>query len=71
MTTCKAQPLALFAEMSGSQAKAAELLEISESHMSLLINGKRAVTPALAVRLEVVSGGVFRREAVLWPEQAA
>lgn len=68
MTTCKARPIDNFVDFAGSQAEAARLLQISESHMSLIANGKRNVTPALALRIERLSGGRFAKEAFVWPD---
>lgn len=70
MTTRKAPPIDDFLAFAGSQAEAARLLGISESHMSLLANGKRGITPAVALRIEQVSEGRFAKEAFIWPESS-
>lgn len=60
----------------GSQAKAAQLLGLSESMVSRLRGGTRSVSPDVARRIEEASSGRFRRERFIWgdtdqPGQAA
>lgn len=51
-----------------SQRRAAELLGVSETTVSRMVNGHQPVTPAIAEQIERVSGGLFRKERVLWPD---
>lgn len=59
-----------FIEWAGSQARASELLDLSEAQVSRLANGKRGITPAVALRIEQVSEGRFAKEAFIWPESS-
>ena len=54
----------------GSQAEAARRLGISEAQVSRIANGKRGVSPAVALRIEQVSEGRFAKEAFIWPESS-
>ena len=59
-----------FVAWAGTQRKAAELLGLDESMVSLLVAGKRNVTPAVALKAEQVSAGQFRKEVLVWGETA-
>lgn len=52
----------------GVQAKAAAALEVDASLVSRICKGERGVTPALAARVEEVSEGRYRKEALIWPD---
>jgi len=36
--------------------------------MSRIANGKRGISPAVALRIERASEGRIRKEAIIWPE---
>lgn len=59
-----------FIDWAGSQRRAADLLEMSEAQVSRIANGKRAITPSVALRIEQVSDGRFAKEAFIWPESS-
>ena len=66
----------LFAEFvsvcfDNNQAKAAEALGVDRSHVSRLCGGDRDITPALAAKVEQLSNGQFRKEALIWPDSEA
>jgi len=67
----------LFAEFvdvvfAGVQARAAAALQVDKSFVSRLYRAKApTVSPALAQRIELVSGGRYRRERFLWPDEAS
>ena len=52
----------------GSRARAAEALGLDASMVTRLCNGERAVSPAVALRIEQVSEGRFAKEAFIWPD---
>jgi DNA-binding transcriptional regulator YdaS (Cro superfamily) len=54
-----------FVAWAGSQRQAAELLGLSDSMVSLILNGKRPLKPQHAIRAEQVSGGFFRADDLL------
>jgi DNA-binding transcriptional regulator YdaS (Cro superfamily) len=54
-----------FIAWAGSQRQAAEALGLSDSTVSLIASGKRALLPQHVVRAEQVSGGLFRAEDLL------
>jgi plasmid maintenance system antidote protein VapI len=54
----------------GVRERAAKALELDSSMVSYLCSGKRNVSPAVALRIEQVSGGKFAKEAFIWPEAA-
>lgn len=54
----------------GNQSRAADALEVDKSTVSRIANGTRAITPALALRIETVSEGRYRKESFVWPEAA-
>lgn len=71
---CKASRMESFSDFckwAGSQRKAAELLGVSESTVSRMASGDVSVSKETAERIEAVSGGLFRKERVLWPEGKA
>lgn len=55
----------------GSQSRAADALHCGRSLVCRLCHGSRAVTPAMARRIEELSGGRFSRESFIWPESKA
>jgi excinuclease UvrABC nuclease subunit len=55
-----------FVKMMGSQAKAAQVLSISPSHVSLLTSGKRKISPDLAEKIELASGGQITKESLVF-----
>lgn len=66
----------LFAEFvsvcfDNNQAKAAEALGVDRSHVNRLCAGDRNISPALAAKVEQVSGGRYRKEALIWPDSEA
>ena len=65
------QTLTDFCQWMQSQRRAADALGVSEATMSRLINGKQSITPDLAERVEQVSHGLFKKERVLWPDEAS
>lgn len=54
----------------GVQAKAAKALGLWPSQVSRICTGKHGVTPALAAKVEEVSDGRYRKEALIWPDPA-
>ena len=56
-----------FCKWAGSQRKAAQLLGLKEPHMSQIVHGKAPLTRELCECCETVSGGIFRKEALMWP----
>lgn len=54
-----------------NQAEAARALGIDRSHVNRLCAGERSISPALAAKVEQVSAGRFRKEALVWPEGEA
>jgi len=66
----------LFAEFvsvcfDNNQARAAEALGVDRSHVNRICAGERGITPALAAKVEQVSEGRFRKEALIWPDEQA
>lgn len=55
-----------FIKFAGSQAKAAKMLDLSPTHISLMASGKRKVAPELAERIELVTQGLVRKEALVF-----
>lgn len=53
-------------ECEGSQARAAQLLGLSESMVSRICSGDRGVSPDVANRIELVSEGRFKRDRFIW-----
>ena len=49
-------------------AKAAEVLQISESYLSLILNNKRGVSPKIALQIEKNTEGAVKKEELVWPE---
>jgi DNA-binding transcriptional regulator YdaS (Cro superfamily) len=58
-----------YVKLAGSQAIAARALNLSSGHVSLLYNGKRPVTVAIAERVEKASRGAISRESLIFPER--
>lgn len=58
-----------FVKLMGSQAKTAQVLSISASHVSLLVSGKRKVSPDLAEKIELASGGTISKESLVFKER--
>lgn len=54
-----------------SQAAAARELGVDRSTVCRVLNGERGVSPALALRIEQVSGGRYAKERFIWPESEA
>jgi len=54
----------------GIQAKAAEALDISRSMVSRICSGTRVITPAIAGRAELLSGGRYSKEGFIWPQSS-
>lgn len=55
----------------GNQTKASEALGLKKSHVSRICSGERSVTPALAAKVEELSGGRYRKESLIWPDAEA
>lgn len=55
----------------GSQKRAADALGVSESTISRVVSGVVRLPPEMAEKVEEVSHGLFRKERVMWPQQAA
>lgn len=49
----------------GTQRQAAEMIGLSESMVSLILNGKRPLLPEHAIRAERASEGLFRADDLL------
>jgi DNA-binding transcriptional regulator YdaS (Cro superfamily) len=64
-------PFVQYVELVGGISEAARRLGISRSLVGHICNGRRAVSKRLAVAVEQDSNGVFRREALLWPDERA
>lgn len=56
-----------FCNWAKTQRRAAQMLGVSEATVSRLVRGDIRVSPEIAERVEEVSGGLFRKERVLWP----
>lgn len=54
-----------FVTWAETQRRAAELIGLSESMVSLILNGKRPLLPEHAIRAERASGGLFRADDLL------
>lgn len=52
----------------GSQAKVAKEVGCSESHLSLVLDGKRWASPRLASRLSGVTGGAVPAKSLVSPK---
>lgn len=55
----------------GVQSRAAEALGVDRSTVNRICSGDRNVTPDMAKRIEEVSDGRYRKEAFIWPDEAA
>jgi plasmid maintenance system antidote protein VapI len=69
-----ATPQALFEEFvsvlfEGSRARAARALEIDASLVTRICQGDRTITPDVALKIEQVSSGRYRKEGFIWPEE--
>jgi len=51
-----------FVTWAETQRRAAEMLGLSESMVSLIVNGKRNLLPEHAISAERASGGLFRAD---------
>lgn len=51
----------------GNQTAAAAALGLDGSMVSRICSGARNVSPAVALRIEQVSGGRYAKEAFIWP----
>ena len=58
-----------FVDELGGQAQAARLLKLSPGHVSLLYNGKRRVTAAIANQIDIASQGRYSRESLVFNER--
>lgn len=54
-----------FVAWAGTQRRAAELIGISESMVSLILSGKRPLLPKHVIRIERASDGLFRADDLL------
>jgi DNA-binding transcriptional regulator YdaS (Cro superfamily) len=54
-----------FVTWAETQRHAADLLDLSESMVSLIVNGKRPLLPDHAIRAERASGGLYRADELL------
>jgi DNA-binding transcriptional regulator YdaS (Cro superfamily) len=54
-----------FVTWAETQRKAAEMMGLSESMVSLILNGKRPLQPDHAIRAERASGGLYRADDLL------
>lgn len=54
-------------EFEGNQAKAAAALGVDRSMVSRICRGERGVSPALAEKIEVLTGGKYPRAPFIWP----
>lgn len=54
-----------FVTWAETQRRAAELIGLSESMVSLILSGKRPLLPEHAIRAERASGGLFRADDLL------
>ena len=55
-----------FAEWAGSQAKAARLIGINKFRSHRLFHGNAELRPDEAMRIELASGGIFRKEQLIF-----
>ena len=60
-----------YIDYAGSKQDAAERLGVSRQLISAMLHGKRSVTPKIAQRIHDDTGGVIRREELVWPEDRA
>lgn len=52
----------------GSHVRAAEALGVDRSLVSYIVRGQRSITPALALKVEILSAGRFPKEPLTWPD---
>ena len=70
-------PLELFREFAcvfygderGQRARLARDLGVDKSTVTRLLDGTHGFTPKLALRIELLSGGRYRKECFIWPEE--
>jgi len=55
-----------FVDWAGSQAMAADRLKVSRQLINYIISGKRHISPQMAHDIQVVSGGRFKREVLVF-----
>lgn len=55
----------------GNQARAAEALDVDKSTVSRICGGTRGITPEMALQVERLSGGRYRKESLVWPDDEA
>ena len=48
--------------------KAAEVLGISPSYLSLILSGDRRGSPEIALQIEKRTDGAVKKEEIMWPE---
>jgi len=48
----------------------AKVIGCHQSHVSLIVHGRRRPSPELALRIEQATGGLVRKEDLLWPSQS-
>lgn len=53
----------------GNQSRAAEALGVDRSLITRICAGDRGITPAMAEKIELLSGGRFKKEPFIWPAQ--
>lgn len=68
--------IALFQEFiddryAGVQSRAADDLGVHRSLVTRILAGDRGITPAMAEKIETLSGGKFKKERFIWPEDLA
>ena len=56
-----------FVETSGGQKNAASLLEVSFAAVQSYCLGRRRVPTALALKIETLTNGQFKKERFIWP----
>ena len=62
----KKSEFARFVDWAGSQALAAERLKVSRSLINYIVLGRRHISPQMAHDIQVVSGGRFKREVLVF-----
>jgi len=55
-----------FVDWAGSQALAAERLKVSRQLINYILQGQRHISPQMAHDIEVVSGGRFKKEVLVF-----
>ena len=54
----------------GVQSRAADALNLDKSTVSRICSGDRSVTPDIALLIEKISDGRYRKESFIWPESS-